>query len=207
MRLSGDSSRIDEKVTLRSVAIAIFDRVVALDFAAELDDCRHALALGACLKRRIDSWITRGILAAGIITPWCVGIGVKVYLDQQGEATWSWLYFLHPGRLLAEIWATFWFAAPSFLLAILAHLMLAGRIGRLNRLNAYEKRFVVLASAIWGGVRSVEVFLEIFRSLDPVVFLVPFYVTALYVGHYALGLGAGFALAFASYAIRRSIGR
>ena len=155
------------------------------------------------MNRSIDSALKYAILITGIVIPWAVGIGVKIHLDALGEPTWDWLYFLHPGRLLAEVWATFWFAAPSLALVILAHFLLSGRITRLNFLSANERRAVILTSAIWGGIGSVPIFIEVFRELDPIVFFVPFFITAIYVGHYLLGLIAGAVLALGSYGIRR----
>ena len=157
------------------------------------------------MPQRFDSFLKWTIIAAGAVTPWCVGAGMKIYLDRLGEPTWDWLYFLHPGRLLAEIWATLWFAAPSLLLALLAHFLLAGRISRLNFLNQYEKRLTLIISASWGGAASVPVFLEVFRLLDPIVFFFAFLVTAQYIADYVLGLLAGFLLAVTSYAIRRVV--
>lgn len=157
------------------------------------------------MLRVADLWLTRVIIIAGIMIPWCIGIGVKIYLDLQGEPTWSWLYFFQPGILLAEIWAMFWFAAPSLLLGLLAYLLFSGRIRRLSFLNHFEQWLVVVPSAIWGGLGSVPIFLEVFWELDPIVFYVPFFITAVYVGDYVVGLIAGFAMALASYGIRKTI--
>lgn len=158
---------------------------------------------GAELKRTVDSWIKIAVVMSGILIPWCIGVGMKLHLDRLGEPTWDWAYFFHPRSLLTELWATFWFAAPSLALALLAHYLLAGRIARLDFLVASEKRVVVLASAAWGGLQSVPVFLDIFRNLDPIIFLLSFYVAGVYVGHYLTGLLAGLALALASAGLRR----
>lgn len=144
-------------------------------------------------------WI---VLALGALLPWCVAIGVKLYLDSHGSSTWGWRYFLHPGTVLAEIWTTVCLAAPSMVLAIFALQLFSGRLKWLNMLSRLEKASVIAACAAWGAVGSVPVFVEMFREFHPVSFFFPFFWTALYVDDYALGLFAGFVLAFAGYGVR-----
>jgi hypothetical protein len=130
-------------------------------------------------------WI---VLALGALLPWCVVIGVKLYLDFHGSPTWGWRHFLHPGIVLAEIWTTVCLAAPSMVLAIFALQLFSGRLKWLNMLSRLEKASVIAACAAWGAVGSVPVFVEMFREFHPVSFFFPFFWTALYIDDYALGL-------------------
>jgi len=154
-------------------------------------------------SRSYESLLVWAIATTGLLLPWCVGIGVKLYLDARGEPTWDWLYFLHPGTLIAEVWATLWFAAPSLLLALVSGLLFCGRFEPLRRLNRLEMSLLVLPAALWGGYASVTAYIEMFWSFHPVAFLLPFFYTALYVGQYVLGLLAGIVLASIAHAARR----
>ncbi|MDH4109250.1 MAG: hypothetical protein OEW35_13105 [Gammaproteobacteria bacterium] len=156
-------------------------------------------------ERSWASFLVWAIAIAGIALPWCIGTGVKLYLDAQGKPTWDWLYFLHPGTLLAEIWATAWLAAPSLLLALFAALMFCGRIEILRRFDRIEMTLVVLPSATWGGYASALVFIEMFRVFHPVAFLLPFFYTVLYAGYYLLGLLVGLALAAVVHTLRQAL--
>jgi hypothetical protein len=144
-------------------------------------------------------WI---VLAIGALLPWCVAIGVKLYLDFHGRPTWGWRYFLHPGIVLAEIWTTVCLAAPSLVLAVFALQLISGRFEWLNMLSRLEKAAVVAICAAWGAVGSVPVFVEMFWEFHPISLFFPFFWTALYIDDYALGLFAGFVVAFAGYGIR-----
>ena len=148
----------------------------------------------------IVAWIC-GLV--GVLLPWSVGIGTKIYFDLHDHPTWDWLYFLHPARLLFEVWATFWFALPAIALAVLAYFLFTDRIPRLAGFNDFEKSLVILPSLVWGAVGSVPVFLDIFREFHPIVVLIPFFVTFAYVGDYTIGLLAGLVLAICSCAVRR----
>jgi len=152
--------------------------------------------------RSFESMLVWSIAISGLALPWCVGVGVKLYLDAHGSPTWDWLYFLHPGTLLAEMWATVWLAAPSLLLALVAALLFCGRIGALRRLGRLEMVLVVLPAAAWGAVASAFVYIDMFRDFHPVAFLLPFFYTALYAGQYALALAAGLILAITVHALR-----
>ena len=150
----------------------------------------------------IVAWIC-GLV--GVLLPWAVGIGIKVYFDLHDRPTWDWLYFFHPAHLLFEIWATFWFALPAIALAVLAYFMFTNRIPRFGGFNGFEKSLIILPSLAWGVFASVPVYLDIFREFHPIVVLLPFFVTAAYAGEYAGGLLAGLLLAICSRAVRRRL--
>jgi hypothetical protein len=114
-----------------------------------------------------------------------------VHLDRQGQPTWEWLYFLHPGRLIVELWSTVWFAAPNLILALLACLMFTGRVPGIDRFNLWEKTLVIVSSLLTGSIASVTTFIEAFADCHPVIFLLPFFLTVVYAGDFALGLLAG----------------
>lgn len=144
-------------------------------------------------------------LLVGVLTPWCVGIGIKVYLDLHDRPTWNWMYFLHPGHLLFELWATFWYALPAIAIALLTYILFSGRYQSPDRFNPLEKSLIVLSGLAWGSIASVPVFIRIFWKFDPVVMVFPFFVTAAYAGQYVLGLLAGLVLALSSYFFRTGI--
>lgn len=146
------------------------------------------------------------MLAVGLLLPWCIGIGIKLFLDSQGEPTWNWSYLLHPGIVLAELWASLWFAAPSLVLAYFAYRLFTGRVRWLHRLNRVEHCLIIVAAMTWGTAGSVPVFYQLFWKFDPIVLFVPFFVTAVYVDDYAFGLLAGLLFAWLSWAIRTRLG-
>ncbi len=155
------------------------------------------------IKRDFKPMFVWLVVSIGALLPWVVGIGVKVYLDLKGEPTWDWLYFLNPGILVVEVWSTFWLAAPSIVLGLLAHLMFSGRIPWARPLMRWEQGMIVIASALWGAAGSVPVFIEMFWKFHPISFVVPFLYTWLYVDDYLLGLATGTLLAVVSIGVRR----
>jgi uncharacterized membrane protein len=169
---------------------------------------RRRSAVRSFLTRRsLGSALAWTALAVGVFLPWCVGAGVKVHLDRHGQPTWEWLYFLHPGRLIVELWATVWFAAPNLILALLAYLMFTGRVPGIDRFNLWEKSLVIVSSLLMGSIASVTTFIEAFADFHPVIFLLPFFLTVVYAGDFALGLLAGVLLALCSYGTRHLIWR
>ena len=149
---------------------------------------------------RIIIWL---IVCLGIVLPWAIGIGVKLYLQSQGKPTWEWSYFFEPENIALELWATAWFAAPYLVLGVLALCIIVGRIPLLDRLTDWERRVIVLASLVWGTVGSVRVFLGMFRSFDPVVFLFAPVFFVQYLDDMAIGLAGGIVIAALSFAVRR----
>ena len=150
-----------------------------------------------------ESRLARGVLVLGALLPWSVGAGIKLYLDIRGEPTWSWLYLLHPAIVLAELWATLWFAAPSIALAFVTYLLATRRIRWLGMLNRFENSLIIVICAMAGAAGSVPVFFELFWVFDPIVLFFPMFVTIVYLHYYALGLLAGILAAFLSYGLRR----
>lgn len=149
-----------------------------------------------------DARSLRAVLASGVLTPWACAIYTKLSLDARGLPTWDWLYFVHPGTVLAELWATAWFALPSLVLVVLGHRLFQGWPSWLARLSATERRLAVLACAAWGALASVPEFLAVFAEFHPVILLAPFFVTATLLDGYLVGLAAGLMLAAASCVFR-----
>jgi hypothetical protein len=159
--------------------------------------------LGKFLRQRTLgsnlAWIS---LLVSAILPWSVAISVKVHLDSRGMTTWDGLYFLQPTILLYELWATLWFALPGIGVSFLSYLLFSDRIRLISRFSSAEKALIVLMSLVAGALGSIPVFIDIFWVFHPVVLMLPFFITALYVGYYLLGFGAGLALAMVSCFIR-----
>lgn len=153
-------------------------------------------------RPRLESLVVGPVLGLGLLLPWLVGIGMKLYLDARGEPTWDWLYFLHPGRLALELWATLWLAAPSLVLALVARLLFRDRLPGATLLSPAEKAAAILVAAAWGAAGSLPVLIALFRDFHPVSFLVPFFHTLLYLDDYLLGLAAGALLAVTGSALR-----
>lgn len=142
------------------------------------------------------------IVLMGVLLPWLVGVSTKISLDLRGQPTWDWLYFLHPGRLLMGLWATFWLALPSLVLALLGRALFSNQWKLASALSRVEKWLLISTCAVWGAVASVKIFIEMFEDFDPVSLLVPFFWTVLYADDYVYGLLIG-----AAFVVLSTLGR
>jgi hypothetical protein len=150
----------------------------------------------------LDSWLLRCVLIAGLLIPWATGIGVKLYLDSRGEPTWDLSYFLYPAIMALELWATFWFALPSLLLAWFGSKLFSPADPWFASLAPWERRMIILSSGVTGSVASVHVFLDVFWNFHPINFLLPFFAVAAYGRYYLAGLVLALLAALASARFR-----
>lgn len=119
--------------------------------------------------KRFEKKIFWYITAFGLVLPWIVGTGVKLYLEIQGKPTWPWAFFFQPHILIMSLICTVWFATPYIGLAFLARSILPRqsffRTGYLDRL------IIILSGFFCGSVGAVKIFLSVFWAFDPIIFL------------------------------------
>jgi len=130
------------------------------------------------------------IIAVGILVPWLVGIGMKLFLQARGEPTLPWSYFFNTVTLLALVPYTAWIASPFIVFAFLARKMIAAQV--FLGMNEPERRFVAFAGLAGGGAASIWTFIGVFRIFDPLYLLLPLPMASL--GGICVGLVAGFLL-------------
>ncbi len=146
-------------------------------------------------------WVLVGL---GVALPWVTGIGVKLHLQAHGKPTYPWSSFFHPAAVMLELWATVWFAAPFAALGMIGRYDLLAGVGPLAKLSPRARLWPLALGAAAGAVAAVPAFLEVFRSYDPIVLLVPFFVAGQYVGYMLAGVAVGLGFAGAWRALRRS---
>jgi hypothetical protein len=123
-------------------------------------------------------------IGTGLILPWSVGIGVKLYLQAIGKPTVPWSYFLSPGSILLGLPLSLWFASPFIGLAFFGrHLLSAPSfIGT----TYWERLIILLCGLLAGAIGTVRTFLCVFWEFDPLyLILVPhpvFYLPYIVVG-------------------------
>ena len=122
-----------------------------------------------------------------MLLPWLVGACMKLYLDAQGQPTFSWSYFLSPAALPFLIILSFWWGLPMIAIAVFAHTALLAP----GTLFSYgETLIIILFTACFGFAGMVKAFIPIFRSFDPLYGIVPvfFYYFHWIIGGFLLGL-------------------
>lgn len=107
----------------------------------------------------------------GLLLPWTVGIGVKLYLDAHSKPTLPWSYFLNVGSLLLFIPLSFWFAVPYLGLIYFARRILPGPWRGLQ--SARARVLVVVAGLLGGCIGTVFTFMKVFWEFDPLYFFIP----------------------------------
>jgi len=138
-----------------------------------------------------DRRIFWGIIAAGAILPWTVGIAVKLYLDARGEPTVPWSYFLNVPSLFLFVPASAWFAVAFIVLAFAARRALARPLWGLESLAA--RRVLVAGAFVGGCLGTVATFIGVFREFDFLVLLTPLWMFS--VPPMLVGALVGFVLA------------
>ena len=106
-------------------------------------------------------WI---IIIIGIMLPWIVASGVKIYADAHGAATYPWSYFLSPLRIITLAPAAAWVAAPYFVFAFITIIIIRKPFAGLV---TYIERFLMLLAGLAGGViYSVIEYIDQFSPFD-----------------------------------------
>jgi hypothetical protein len=147
-------------------------------------------------------WIFWFIVATGMILPWAVGIGVKIYLDAQGLPTWPWRYFLDPARFILELTLTLVFASPFIALAFFARYLLSVQLWGTRY---WERLLVILCGLLGGAIGTVRTFLFVFVQFNPMILFGP--LPLLYIDDMLRGLLVGCVIAALSILTRKLIFR
>lgn len=161
------------------------------------------------LKRipsRVDRAIVVMVVSTGLLLPWAVGVGVKLYLQALGRPTWPWsdisVYAIYFGPFASVI-----AAAPLIILAILYREWTVGSLGRLSRATPLQGRLVVLFAFAGCVAGMVRVFIDVFWEFDPLVLWFIPGIVVMYLPWMAGGLVVGALLAvLAGFVERRSPG-
>jgi hypothetical protein len=138
--------------------------------------------------RTTATWTAWTIAVTGTLTPWVVGLGVKVYLDSQGRPTLPIADFVNPTALpvLVVVTLSMW-SFPFLLLALAARyrILVRPHAGR-----SFAQRLCLVWLAYAGGmVAAVPLFVGVFWQFDIMYLIVPIGLYVLPV--MALAYGAG----------------
>jgi hypothetical protein len=161
------------------------------------------------LKRipsRVDRVIVVAVVSTGLLLPWAVAMGVKLYLQARGRPTWPWsdiaayaIFFGPLGSVIA--------AAPLILLAVLYRRWTVGNLGWLSRATPLQGRLVVLFAFAGCVAGMVHVFIGVFWEFDPLVLWFLPGIVAMYLPWMAGGLAIGALLALiAGWVVRKGPG-
>lgn len=120
------------------------------------------------LKRmpsRVDRVIVVLLVITGLLLPFAVAIGVKLYLRALGTPTVPWsdiaMYAIVFGPIGSVI-----AAAPLIILAVLYRQWTFGMLGRLSRATPLQGRLVVLSAFAGCAAGMVHVFIGVFWDFD-----------------------------------------
>lgn len=153
------------------------------------------------IPSRADRVIVWAVAGAGLLLPWATAAGVKLYVQALGQPTWPWSTFtgFAPlGLLLSAI-----YAAPFYLLALLARAWALGRIRWLPTVSPIQRRLAVLLTLAGGAVGMVRVFVDFFWAFDPI----GFYYLPLVVLSYLPWMGGGLVLGVLAAALAGALRR
>ncbi len=149
------------------------------------------------VPNRVDRVIIVAVAAVGVLLPWAVALGVKVYLQALGKPTWPWsdigAYAIFFGPLATPI-----AAAPLLALAILYRRWAIGALPRLSRATPLQARLVLIGGFAGGAAGMVHVFVGLFWEFDPMILWFMPEAVALCLPWLAGGLAAGALLAAAA---------
>lgn len=161
------------------------------------------------LKRmpsRVDRIIVVMVVGTGLLLPWVVGVGVKLYLQALGKPTWPWsdisAYAIYFGPFASVI-----AAAPLIILAILYRRWTVGNLGCFTRATPLQGRLVVLFAFAGCVAGMVRVFIDMFWEFDPLVLWFIPRVVVMYLPWMGGGLVVGALLAtIAGFVVKKSPG-
>lgn len=121
-----------------------------------------------CMPSRVDRAIVVMAIGTGLLLPWVVGVGVKLYLQELGKPTWPWsdisVYAIYFGPFASVI-----AASPLIILAILYRKWTVGSLGCFSRATPLQGRLVVLSAFAGCVAGMVRVFTDVFWEFDPLV--------------------------------------
>lgn len=158
------------------------------------------------IPSRLDRAIVVAMVAAGLLLPWAVAIGVKLHLERLGRPTVPWsdisayaIFFGPIGTPIA--------AAPLIALAVLYRRWTLGKLGRFSRATPLQGRLVVLSGFAGGAAGMVRVFIDVFWEFDALALWFIPEMVVLSLPWMAGGLAVGLLLAaIAGLAARRAPG-
>lgn len=160
------------------------------------------------MPSRVDRVIVLVLVITGLLLPWAVAIGVKLYLQAVGTPTVSWsniasyaIFFGPIGSVIA--------AAPLIVLAILYREWTVGALGRLwlSRATPLQGRLVVLSAFAGCVAGMVRVFIGVFWDFDALVLWFIPGVVAMYLPWMGGGLVVGaLVAAIAGFVVRHGAG-
>jgi hypothetical protein len=198
------ASIVFNAVVVASVGLALAYRALVTRPQAEIPSEVPPLTRVRALRELTPGtrWIFWSIVATGMVLPWAVGIGVKLYLDAQGLPTWPWRYFLDPARFVLEFTLTLVFASPFIALAFFARYLLSVQLWGTRY---WERLPVILCGLLGGAVGTVRTFLLVFVQFEPMNLFAP--LPLLYVDDMLRGLVVGCIIAALSILARKLIFR
>ncbi|NTW53628.1 MAG: hypothetical protein HGB15_02435 [Chlorobaculum sp.] len=144
-------------------------------------------------KDAVDSrylYLFRGMIATGLVLPWLVGVGVKLYLSAHGKPTIPWSYFINIGSILLLIPFAIWFSLSYIMLAYVGRTVLAKPFFGLETITG--RLIFVLGGFAGGVIGTVMTFIEVFWVFDFLYFLAPLW--AFNIPHMLAGALAGYVL-------------
>ena len=156
------------------------------------------------IPRRVDRVIVVMVVITGLLLPWAVAVGVKLYLQGLGRPTVPWsdisayaIFFGPLGSVIA--------AAPLVILAVLYRKWTLGKLAWFSRATPLQARLVVLCGFAGCAAGMVRTFIYVFWEFDALVLWFIPGIVAMYVPWMAGGLAVGAVLAVISeFVVRRS---
>ncbi len=156
------------------------------------------------IPRPVDRVIVVMLVVTGLLLPWAVAIGVKLYLQAQGRPTVPWsdisayaLFFGPLGSVVA--------AAPLVILANLYRKWMLGKLAWFPRATPLQGRLVVLFGFAGCAAGMVHTFIYVFWEFDALVLWFIPGIVAMFLPWMAGGLAVGVVLAVISgFALRRN---
>ncbi|NTW83022.1 MAG: hypothetical protein HGB36_06600 [Chlorobiaceae bacterium] len=142
-----------------------------------------------CAEGSWTQYFLRAIIITGLLLPWFVGAGVKLYLSSIGKPTVPWAYFLSPGSILILTPFSIWFAISYIMLAYSGRQVLAKPF---LGLRSCTGRTIFISGGLAGGIiGTVRTFIDVFWVFDFLYFLTPLW--SLNIPYMLAGLLAGYA--------------
>jgi hypothetical protein len=140
-------------------------------------------------QRTTANRIAWTIAVTGTLTPWLVGLGVKAYLQSQGQPTLPVATFLDPVALPVVVVATLtMWSFPFVLLALAARYLI---LGRDHPARSFRQRLRLAWLAFAGGmVGAVLLFVPVFWKFDIIYVIIPIGLYYLPIMGLGYGLGA-----------------
>lgn len=163
---------------------------------------KHPIEWLKRIPRRVDRVIVVMVVSTGLLLPWIVAVGVKLYLQAQGRPTVPWsdisayaLFFGPLGSVIA--------AAPLVILAKWYRDWMLGKLAWFPRATPLQGRLVVLSGFAGCAAGMVHTFIQVFWEFDALVLWFIPGIVAMYLPWMAGGLAFGAVLAVISQLLAR----